>query len=75
MPIPYQEYLRELPGFLTGVTATVINYTSTADNDIPSVAMRTHVYTTVTDCNYILVALKPMWHDLQPAVCCSCSWP
>ena len=32
---------------------TVINYTSTADNDIPSAALRTHTYSTATTCNYV----------------------
>ncbi len=33
-----------------GTTAT---YTSTADNDLPPIALRTHTYSTVTNCNYV----------------------
>ena len=33
-----------------GTTAV---YTSTADNDLPPLALRTHTYSTVTDCNYV----------------------
>ncbi|MGA1977623.1 MAG: PKD-like domain-containing protein, partial [Bacteroidales bacterium] len=29
------------------------NYTSTTDNDIPPLAMRTHTYSNVTSCNYV----------------------
>jgi hypothetical protein len=32
---------------------TTAAYTSTADNDLPPLAMRTHTYSTVTDCNYV----------------------
>ena len=31
----------------------LVTYTSTADNDIPPVALRTHAYSTVTTCNYV----------------------
>src|ERR1035437_6404740 len=33
-----------------GATAA---YTSTADNDLPPLALRTHTYSTVTSCNYV----------------------
>ncbi|MBK7710492.1 MAG: hypothetical protein IPJ37_05800 [Bacteroidales bacterium] len=32
---------------------TTVTYTSTADNDLPPVALRTHTYSTVTTCNYV----------------------
>ncbi len=32
---------------------TVVNYTSTADNDLPPLALRTHTYVAITDCNYV----------------------
>ncbi len=47
-------------GILKGTTwsldwgdGTVVTYTSASDNDIPTLAMRTHTYTTVTNCNFI----------------------
>ena len=32
---------------------TIVNYISTADNDIPSLAIRSHTYSTITSCNYV----------------------
>ncbi len=47
-------------GILKGTTwvidwgdGTVYNYTSTADGDYPSLANRTHTYTSVNNCNYV----------------------
>ena len=47
-------------GILKGTTwvidwgdGTITNYTSTADNDLPTLAMRTHTYSSVTNCNYV----------------------
>ncbi|MFZ2339144.1 MAG: PKD domain-containing protein [Bacteroidales bacterium] len=32
---------------------TTVTYTSTADNNLPTLALRTHTYTTATTCNYV----------------------
>ena len=32
---------------------TIYNYPSLVDNDIPTLANRTHTYSNVTDCNYV----------------------
>lgn len=34
----------------------VASYTSVTDNDVPPVALRTHTYTSNTDCNYVFTA-------------------
>jgi len=51
----------DLNGILSGTTWVLdwgdgtapANYISTADNDLPPVGLRTHTYSSVTNCNYI----------------------
>jgi len=50
---PTSGILKGTQWFLDWEMVTTTTYTSTADYNLPPVALRTHTYTTTTSCNYV----------------------